>query len=295
MDPAVVALAEASVETHAPAGLNWSRAPDGVMGTAYLDLMMREFSAFLDVVGKLDIEERYREIRASEGRAALNELSSALNKVATDTLDAVGESVWELAPGKALAVSKEGLKNAVATVAGYAANGLYLHLDGVMFQGLNEGVLTSPEVKEHADQVTRIFQSFVSLDSSGAFNEIYRQEAQAGLGIAPLAIPAWMLVVAGVVLVLGLAYLVWSTYRASTLQDKVVAWCDKLIADNPSNAGRCMDSLENMQNAGLDRLFSPLSSVIKWAGVGLLLYIAVLAAPPLLRGIGEFSGRRRSA
>jgi len=99
MDPALIALAEAYAANAAPKGVDWSKAPDGVMGTAYLDVMLKEFGAFLDVVAELDIEQRYRDIRAAEGRVALSELTSALSKVSTDTLDAVEQSIWELAPG----------------------------------------------------------------------------------------------------------------------------------------------------------------------------------------------------
>ena len=295
MNPAVVELALAWEAQAAPQGLPWQSLPEGVVGQGYLDAMIREMSAFFDVIGRIDVEARYRTVRAAEGRTSIAELTRALEAVAGDALNAIRENVWELSPNDALEISREAMKDALATIAGYAANGAYLHLDGAMYQGLMEGRFTTEEVRQHADDVTKIMQTFVKLDRDGAFDEIRRQEPTAGLGIA-FAIPVWMLVVAGVVLILGVAYLVWSTTRAAKLQDKVVAWCDQLIAQDPANAGACIDSLQEMQNDSLSQLFKPAQDVVKWLGIGLLAYVALLAAPSVMKGaVGLVRSRKEAA
>jgi len=296
MNPAVVELALAWEAQAAPRGLPWASLPEGVMGSQYLDVMIQEMSAFFDVIGRIDVEARYRTVRAQEGRTSLADLSSALQGVAGDALNAMSDNIWELSPNEALQISREAMKDALATVAGYAVNGAYLHLDGVMYQGLTEGRFTTTEVQAHADDVTKVMQTFVRLDGDGAFDEIRRQEPTAGLGVAPLAIPVWMLVVAGVVLILGVAYLIWSTTRAAKLQDKVVAWCDQLIAADPANAGACIESLQEMQNDSLSQLFKPAQDVVKWLGIGLLAYVALLAAPSVIKGaVGLVRSRKEAA
>lgn len=277
----------------APPGLDWASLEGGVEGTAYLQALLQEVSVIYDVVGKLDIEAQYRTLRVEQARASLDELIGALNQASLPALEAIKNDVWDLSVNDALQMSKEGLKNAMATMAAYAANGAQLHFDGVMYQGIVMGRITPAEVQEHANLIARMAQTLSRLEREGALDEIRRQTAMAGLGA--IVIPAWMLIVAGVFLVMGIAYLVWSTHRASVLQDQVVSWCDNLIKNDPENAGQCIDAVRAMQNDSLNNLFAPIQSVVKWLGVGLLVYVAALAAPALIKGVAQVARSTKEA
>lgn len=275
-----------------PAGVDWPRyaADGGVLGTAYLEELMSAVGAtpatgLYDVVGGLDIEQRYRELRASDARAALTGLTVALKEQGAEMLEAANAGIFELPFQQALKMSRETMKDAIATMAAYTANGISLHLDGVIRDGLALGEISEAEAMEHADTVVRNCRTFTQMFEDGVFDEIERPPAVSGLGV--FVIPAWMVVVGFVVLALGLGYLAWSTYRASVLQDRIVAWCEKLIATDEKNAENCIKSLNSMQSDALANLFGPVNDVVKWLGIGLVVYVAILAAPTAIRGLVE--------
>lgn len=300
MSVAIELLVSRWLEIVNPPGVNWGKfaSDGGVRGLGYMQEMLAAVASLDDVVGALDIEDRFRTLRASEGAGSLAELGNALALAAPGAADASDRGLSDVTLGQALTMSGDALKDAVATMAAYAANGAQLHFDGVMFDALNSEFATDEEVMDHADSVVRSCRSFRSLFDSGALNEIRRQDPDAsvaGLGFAALAIPVWMLVVAGTFLILGLAYLFWSTHRSSVLQDKVVAWCDQLIVRDPGAATACIKSLQNMQNDTLASLTDPIQQVVKWLGIGLCVYVGILAMPGLVKAGAEIMRSRKGA
>jgi hypothetical protein len=285
-----------------PPGIDWSKydesgrelvgtGPDGYR-FSYLDEMMAAGSGFLDVLRTLGVTERYRALRDKEGREALTELFQAVQKSGDSVWQALKNGEFFLAADQALAMSGDQFANAVATMGAYAMNGAYLHYDGVLADLVSYGRMSTDEMREHADAVVRIFRTFPEVDRSGGFDALREPRGASGIGFDPVtlfgvAVPAWLIAVLGVAAVLGLVFLLHQVFVASRVQDRAMTLCEKLAETDPDAAVACVKAATDMPNAGLAKLFEPITTVAWLAGVGLVVYIGALSLPHLVRTYKE--------
>jgi hypothetical protein len=253
---------------------------------AYMDIMLQDGAKFFGVVGGLSQEFRdtYRTIEAKDARHAMTQLMALVNQTGADIWDATKRGEWDAAVNfpRSLAV------DALATLAATAANGAYLHYDGVMEQAMLAGKITPEEVMAHADSVVRAFRTFVDLGRDGHLDQFKTQPATAGLRGPELPAAAiYALAALGIVLVLGLCYLFYVWQIGSPITNKVIEYCDKLVkTGTPDDQRTCVQALQSMDAKGNSNLLNfmggMLSPLVTVAAVGLAVYIGSLVLPGIL-------------
>jgi hypothetical protein len=260
---------------------------------AYQDLMLQEGAKFLGVLGKLSQEfrDKYRTIQAGDARHAMTQLMALINQTGADVWQATKAGDWEASVHfpRSLAV------DALATLAASSMNGAYLHYDGVMENAMRAGKVTPDDVMAHANSLMQTWQTFVDLEKNGHLDQFKTTPAAPAAGVGALPVLAgWALAALGIVLVLGICYLVYVWQIGSPITDKVIAYCDKLsktgTADDMRNCIAAMQSIQKGGNPDLLGFMGSLLQPLAWvAAIGLGLYVASLVVPMML------ASRRRGA
>ena len=254
---------------------------------AYMDLMLAESTKFFGVIGSLsqDFKDKYRTIENSEARKAVTQMMALIDQTGTDVWQAVKDGDFSATVNLPASVSSD----VFATFAASAANGAYLHFDGVIEAAMRAGKLTPEEVMNHADWVMKSFQTFEYLGANGHLDE-FKDSAPtptSGLGLAPVVLG--LLIALGIVVVLGMCYLYYIHSIAEPAQNKIFAWCDQLAAKPGStdeDLRSCIAAATSMQANGnssltnfMGDMLKPLSTI---AGIGLAIWLASIVVPPLL-------------
>lgn len=276
-------------ELMGPPGIPWSGlVADGHGITengydpAYMDYMLKASFAFFDVVGKLspDFREKYRTLRADEGRASTTRLMAIIDQMASDIWQAVKNGDWDAF----VALPRTTTTDAFATVAAAAANGAYLHFDGVMEAAMRAGKLTPEDVVQHATSVTKVFQTFVDLDKNGHLEDMKKPTPVAGMGFEPTTTMIVAIAVLGVVVVIGFAYIFYVIKLASPAQQKALEWCDKVAKEgSKEDAMACVNAAASIvKNGNLD-LMGVFSSALSPIFVVLAIGAAFYMAPMIFR------------
>jgi hypothetical protein len=280
-------------EMFGPPGIPWAGLTanghgidvDGYDG-AYMEYMLKAGADFFAVIGKLNdtFLDKYKTLRADEGRTAITRISAVIEQAGADVWQAVKEGNWFAT----LAVPRTTTIDALATIAAASANGAYLHYDGVMESAVRAGKLKPEEVMQHAQSVTKVFQTFVDLEKNGHLEDFKKNPPVSGLGVAPLVI--WAIAVLGVAVVLGICYLVNVFMVAAPAQQKAIAWCDQLAkSGNKDDIMTCVNAAENMQKNGNENLASVFKGALTPIVVVLAVGTALYMAPYVLKG---FAGLR---
>ena len=259
---------------------------NGYDGT-YMDTMLQDGTKFFAVLGTLSqtFRDTYRNIEAKDARHAITQLMALVNQTGADIWDATKRGDWTAAVHfpQSLAV------DALATLAATAANGAYLHYDGVMEQAMRSGKVTADDVMAHADSVVKAFRTFVDLDKNGHLDQFKKNPpATSGMGGPELPAAAiYALAALGVVLVLGLCYLFYVWQIGSPITNKVIEYCDKLTkTGTPDDQRACVQALQSMEQNGNSNLLNfmggILSPIVTVAAIGLAVYIGSLVLPGIL-------------
>jgi len=282
-------LADMYDELTGPPGIPWA----GLMADghgitengydpAYMDYMLRAGSDFFGVVGALgpDFVTKYRTLRADEGRASVTRIMAIIDQMSADVWEAVKDGDWDAF----VALPRTTSTDAFATLAASAANGAYLHYDGIMEAAMRAGKVTPEEVMQHATSVTKAFQTFVDLDKNGHFDDFKKKSQVAGLGIAPAIIAA--IVAVGIVLFLGLVYLIYVVKLAAPAQQKALEWCDKVAKDgSKEDAMACVNAAVSMQKNGNLNLSNVFGTALAPIFTVLAIGAAFFMAPYVIQGI----------
>lgn len=252
----------------------------------YMDTMLQDGGAFFGVLGGLSqrFRDTYRNIEAADARKAITQLMALVNQTGADIWDATKRGEWDAAVHfpQSLAI------DALATLAATAANGAYLHYDGVMEQAMRAGKVTPDEVMAHADSVVRAFRTFVDLNKNGHLDQFKENPPVAGIGGPEIpAAAVYALAALGVVLVLGLCYLFYVWQIGSPITDKVIEYCDKLSKSGTQDDLRtCVQALQSMEQNGNSNLLNFMGDALKPVGivlaVGAVVYLGSLLLPGLL-------------
>jgi len=279
-----------------PRGISW----DGLMSKghgieengydpAYMDTMLQDGAKFFAVLGTLSqtFRDTYRNIEAKDARHAITQLMALVNQTGADVWDATKRGEWDVAVHfpQSLAI------DALATLAATAANGAYLHYDGVMEQAMRGGKVTGDEVMAHADSVVKAFRAFVDLDKNGHLDQ-FKTNPPATSGMGGPELPAaafYALAALGVVLVLGLCYLFYVWQIGSPITNKVIEYCDKLTeTGTPDDQRACIQALQSMEQNGNSNLLNFMDGILQpivvVAAVGLAIYAGSVFLPILLAG-----------
>jgi len=254
----------------------------------YMQFMLAAGTKFFAVLGTMSQEfrDRYRTIEAKDARYAMAQLMALVNETGGQIWTATKNGEWDAAVHfpRSLAV------DALSTLAATAANGAYLHYDGVMEQALLSGKVTPDAVMAHADSLVRTFETFVDLDKGGHLDQFKTTPPAPTSGLggpeAPL-LAGWALAALGIVLMLGICFLFYTWQITSPTTDKVIEYCDKLSkTGTPDDQRACVQAMQNIQKNGnsdllgfMGKLLEPLAWV---AAIGLGLYVASIVVPPML-------------
>jgi hypothetical protein len=267
-------------ELAGPPGIPWSGlVADGHGITengydpAYMDTMLKASSDFFGVIGSLseDFIDKYRNLRADEGRASVTRLMAIIDQMGADVWQAVKAGDWTAF----VALPRTTTVDALSTIGAAAANGAYLHFDGVMESAMRAGKVTPEDVMQHATSVTKVFQTFADLDKNGHLAQFKKNAPVAGLGLAPAIIAA--IAAVGVVLVIGVCYLFYVVKLAAPAQQKALEWCDKVAKDGTKeDAMACVNAAVNMEKAGNQNLANvfgtALAPIVTVVAVGAAFY-----------------------
>lgn len=258
---------------------------NGYDGT-YMDTMLQDGAKFFAVLGTMNqtFRDTYRGIEAKDARYAITQLMALVNQTGADIWDATKRGDWTVAVHfpQSLAV------DALATLAATAANGSYLHYDGVMEQAMLAGKVSPDEVMAHADSVVKAFRTFIDLDKNGHLDQFKSQPATAGLQGPELPAAAiYALAALGVMLVLGACYLFYVWQIGSKITNKVIEYCDKLTkSGTPDDQRACIQALQSMEQNGNSNLLNfmggILQPIVTVAAIGLAVYIGSLVLPGIL-------------
>lgn len=264
----------------------------GFYDPAYMDYMLKAGADFYRVLGTLspDAVEKFRTLESDQAKQSMTRITALLNQAGADVWQATKSLDWNQTFGLPRTVALD----ALMTIAASASNGAYLHYDGVMEGAMASGQLKAAEVVGHAQSITQIFQTFVDLDKNGHLEE-FKTPAPvptSGLGIAPAlpAIAGWALVALGVVLMLGICYLVYVFWIAAPAQKKALEWCDKIAkTGTPDQLQACVNSVADMQkngNANLGNfLTSAVTPIVTVAAIGGALYFGSLLLPSVIANL----------
>jgi hypothetical protein len=264
---------------------------------AYMDYMLKAGAEFFAAIGTLnaDFLTQYKTLRDNDARASISRIMAVLEQSGADAWQALKAGNMD----KVFALPRATTTGSLATIAASAANGAYLHYDGVMEAALRDGTIKPAEVAAHANAVTKVFQTFADLNKNGHLDALKQtppttSTPTSGFGVVPeiLAAVGWEVAVFGVVLVAGLCYLVYIFWVALPTQKKVLDWCDKVAkTGTPEQTMACVNaavSAEKNGNPGLGGVFgtfiSPLVAVAAVAG-------ALYVAPFIIK---SFRGLRES-
>jgi len=250
---------------------------------AYLDYMLRASTEFFTVLGQLtpEFRDKYRSLRADEGRASTARLLAIIDQMGADVWQAVKNGDWDAF----VKLPKTTTLDAFSTVAAAAANGAFLHFDGVMEAAMRAGKLTGGEVMQHATSVTKIFQTFVDLNKSGHLSDLKPGVPTSGLGFEPTTtMIVAAIITIGVVVLMGFCYTMYVIKLAAPAQDKALAWCDKVSKEGTKeDAMACVNAAASMEKSGNLELASvfgtALSPIIAVIAIGAAFYMA----PAILR------------
>lgn len=243
----------------------------------YMDYMLKAGSEFFSVIGGLspDFKNKYRNLRADEGRASTTRLMAIIDQMATDIWQAVKNGDWDAF----VALPKTTTTDAFATVAAAAANGAYLHYDGVMEAAMRAGKLKPDEVVQHATSITKVFQTFVDLDKNGHLEDMKKPTPVSGMGFEPTTTMIVAIAVLGVVVVIGFAYIFYVIKLAAPAQQKALEWCDKVAKEGTKeDAMACVNAAVSMQKSGNEALANvfgtALAPIFTVLAIGAAFYIA---------------------
>lgn len=254
---------------------------EGGFDPEYQQLLLEESFKFFGVIGTLnaDFREKYSTIETSQARSAVTRLIALVNQMGADIWDAVKHG--NISATIDLPASIAG--DVFATFAATAANGAYLHFDGVMESALLGGKITVEEVQAHAQSVMQMFQTFVDLDKNGHLDHFKAAQPTSGLGMT------WAVAAVAIVAVLGVCYLLYVWQIAAPVQNKVFEWCDKLTtkADaSDADLRACVAAATSMTEHGNGSLGNFLGDALKPLGVviaiGAAVYIGSLILPSML-------------
>jgi hypothetical protein len=249
----------------------------------YMDYMLKDGAEFFGVVGSLgpDFVAKYRTLREDEGRASVTRIMAIIDQMGTDVWQAVKDGDWDAF----VALPRTTTVDAFAALAAAAANGAFLHYDGIMEAAMRAKKLKPAEVVSHANNVTKVFQTFVDLDKNGHFADLKKKPPPvAGLGLAPALIAA--IVAIGVVLLLGLCYLIYVIKLAAPAQQKALEWCDKVAKEgSKEDAMACANLAASMEQKGNPLLGNIFAQALTPIFVVLAIGAAFWIAPTVIQGI----------
>jgi len=284
-------LASMYTDLASPPGIPWAGLvsqghgiSDNGYDPAYMDVMLAEGAKFFGVIGQMSQEFRtkYSTIEASQARASMTQLMALIDQTGADVWQATKKGDWSAAVNFPRSVSVD----ALATLAASAANGAYLHYDGVMEAAMRAGKITPDEVMAHANSVVQTFQTFQDLNTNKHLDDFKQEPPIAGMG-NPVLLAGWALAALGIVLVLGICYLVYVFKIASPIEQKVIEYCDKVSkTGTPADTQACVQALTSMQkdgNAGLLGFMGTiLQPVVIVAAIGVAIWIGSMLLPGLL-------------
>jgi len=290
----VDSLAGKFLDLYGQPGIDWSKYDDdGILISdprySYRDEMLARATDLFHVMGTLaaPLREKYRELRASDDRAALTELWQSLQAAGGRVWDSLESGEVTLAKEQTLTMTRDGYANALVGLMSYTASGAYLHLDMIMSDAVQFGVMKPEQLRMHADMIVQMCEAVVVVDHHGGLDDLKEGAAVSGLGIAWLALlPAgawWAISVIGIAAILGLAYLLHGVFVTSPVQRKAINVCDELAKlGKTAESQACFESVEKM-GAPAD----PFGGLTEKLGLALtiviVLYGASLALPGLVR------------
>jgi hypothetical protein len=283
-------LSEMYDEMAGPPGIPWAgltadghSLEENGYDPAYMDYMLKAGAEFFAAIGQLneDFITQYKTLRDDQARASISRIMAVLEQSGADAWQALKAGNMD----KVFALPRTTTTGSLATIAASAANGAYLHYDGVMEAAMRDGSIKADEVASHANAVTKVFQTFADLNKTGHLDALKQKPPAptpaAGFGVLPeiLAAVGWEVAVLGVVLFAGCCYLVYIFWVALPTQKKVLDWCDKVSkTGTPDQTLVCVNaaiSAEKNGNPGLGGVFgSFIKPLVAVAVVGASLYIA---------------------
>lgn len=271
-------------ELMGPPGIPWPKlVADGhgidVNGydPAYMDYMLTAGTDFFRVIGTLSAEfiDKYKTLRSDEGRASMTTLTAVVEQAGNDVWQQIKQGNWD-----AVAVlPRTTTVDAMATIAASAANGAYLHYDGVMEAALRAGKITSDELVAHASSVTKIFQTFSDLDKTNHLGTLREQPPVATSGPEMPLLAGWALATLGIVLFIAVCYLITVFWVTAPAQKKALEWCQKVVDQGTKeDTMACASAAQSMQqhaNADMMDFFkSAVTPIVAVLAVGAAFYMA---------------------
>lgn len=258
---------------------------------AYMDTMLQDSTNFFTVMGGLsqDFRTKYSTIEGTDARYAMTQLLALVNQTGADVWDAAKQGNW----GATFQFPQSLAIDALATLAATAANGAYLHFDGVIEQAMRSGKITADDAMAHADSVVKVFRTFVDLNKNGHLDQFKTPAAPAaappatsGLGGPELPAAAiYALAALGVVLVMGLCYMFYVWQVGAPITDAVIAYCNKITASG-GDASACVQSLQSMAQNGNSSLLNFMGGILQpiatVAAIGLAIWIGSMILPGVL-------------
>lgn len=251
---------------------------------AYMDYMLKSGGEFFGVIGTLsdEFKSKYRTLRADEGRASTTRLMAIIDQMGADVWQAIKNGNWDAF----VALPRTTTVDAFSTVAAAAANGAYLHYDGVMEAAMRAGKITGEEVMQHANSVTKVFQTFVDLDKNEHLGDLKKQKPVAGLGFEPTTTMVVAIAVLGVVVVIGFCYIFYVIKLGAPAQQKALEWCEKVAKEgSKEDSMACVNAAVNMEKNGNLNLANVFGTALAPIFVVLAIGAAFFMAPTVIQGI----------